>query len=477
MNYPDPAIATGLNKRYVQMDNGNMTIPEDIKSILYHVSHGVVIVKDGKIVFVNPRILEYTGMTEDEIVGKDFWGLTDEKHRVLLTKAAEMLMAKGDKPNPVEFPIIRKDGGIRHIRIDGTVIELNGEDAIMATAIDLTEKRDLIDRMRSIEEKYLSVLEHSPNNIYLVDMETMTIIESNSTLQDLLGYKAEELLGMQPYEFIAHENDDVNDHVRKLPDGEYGLVGHRKYRTKDGRLIDVEVSANVIDYRGRKTISVVSWDVTNLRNIQKELVQLNEVLQLVSRITRHDIRNKLTIAYGILGLMSGHHEVSDEYIREAYNAVRSAIDITHRMNELEKLSIAGKERMERSLKEIVEEVISEFPIGKSIEGDSVVNVDSAFNSVIENLIGNAVNHGSASRIDVRIFEDNGNAVLMISDNGTGIDESIRDRIFEESVSHGENKGSGLGLFIVRKVIERCGGKVNLEKTSPDGTTFRITIPK
>jgi PAS domain S-box-containing protein len=379
-----------------------------------------------------------------------------------------------------EYRMRTKDGTWKWFMDSGQILKRDERgEPLIASGIhmDVTRKNEALQRLRGSEEKYLAVLEFSPNNIYLVDTETMRIIESNTTLQNLLGYSADELLGMKPYDFIAHDQEDINNEIGKLPNGQYGFVGPRKYRTKDGRVIDVEVSANIINYNGREVISVVSWDVSDLKRVQEELIELNQILRLIARITRHDIRNRLTIAYGILDLMRTGNTLDPVLIEEAHKSVRKSIDITKRMNQLENLMISGKEKKEIDLRDKIEDIIVDYPVKYRIDGNATVGVDTAFDSVIENIIGNAIFHGGADRIVVRIIEDEGFVLISIADDGIGVDEKLRDKIFQESFSYGENRGTGLGLYIVKKVIERYGGEVWMEDTIPKGATFVIKIPK
>jgi signal transduction histidine kinase len=223
-------------------------------------------------------------------------------------------------------------------------------------------------------------------------------------------------------------------------------------------------------------ISVVSWDVSDLKKVQEELMELNEILRLIARITRHDIRNRLTIAYGILDLLVQGTILDPTLTAEARKAVRKSIDITKRMNELENLVVSGTEKKVINLKDTVEDIIVDYPVKYSIEGDADVEVDTAFDSVVENIIGNAIFHGNADRIKMKILQDENFVLLSIADNGKGVIDELKDKVFIESFSYGENRGTGLGLYIVKKVIERYGGEVWIEDTIPHGATFVLKIP-
>lgn len=88
---------------------------------------------------------------------------------------------------------------------------------------------------------------------------------------------------------------------------------------------------------------------------------------------------------------------------------------------------------------------------------------------------NAIIHGKAKQIDI-ILQDNGNeCIVKIADNGKGIPDEIKDKIFEERFSYGESKGSGLGLYIVKKLIEKYGWEIEVKDNFPKGAVFIIKI--
>ena len=82
----------------------------------------------------------------------------------------------------------------------------------------------------------------------------------------------------------------------------------------------------------------------------------------------------------------------------------------------------------------------------------------------------------SGKIDIGLNRTIGNLEIRIEDNGPGIADAVRDRLFEPFVSHGKENGTGMGLTVVQKILQDHGGDVAVEKTSPAGTTFRINIP-
>jgi signal transduction histidine kinase len=79
-------------------------------------------------------------------------------------------------------------------------------------------------------------------------------------------------------------------------------------------------------------------------------------------------------------------------------------------------------------------------------------------------------------IDVGILRNGQSLEIRISDNGPGIAEAVRDKLFEPFVSYGKENGTGMGLTVVQKILQDHGGDVVVERTSPEGTTFRVRVP-
>ena len=93
--------------------------------------------------------------------------------------------------------------------------------------------------------------------------------------------------------------------------------------------------------------------------------------------------------------------------------------------------------------------------------------------LLDNAVDEAMN-GHCDRITVTLHKDG--ETVTVSDNGRGIPEKIRGQLFEPFISHGKENGTGLGLTVVQKIIQDHGGDVIVEKTSAEGTVFRLLLP-
>ncbi len=168
-------------------------------------------------------------------------------------------------------------------------------------------------------------MQQSGDNIYLAEYKTYRIIESNKALQDLLGYSEQELLNMTVFDFIAHPKDDVQSQIDKIELHGSLFLQNRKYTRKDGSLIDVEVSASMITYNGKKALCVVSRDVSERRKLEKEREKLISDLQSALANVK-----KLS---GLLPICSSCKKIRDDegYWQEVerYLAEHSEAEFTH----------------------------------------------------------------------------------------------------------------------------------------------------
>src|SRR5215212_10007103 len=128
-------------------------------------------------------------------------------------------------------------------------------------ARDITERKRAEEAVEQSELLYHTLVEQATENIFLVEVETRRIVESNPAFQRTLGYTEEELRSMTLYDIVAAERKSIDRNIRRVL-GKDPSVGERKYRRKDGSLVDVEVSASIILRNGRGTMCVVAHDVT-----------------------------------------------------------------------------------------------------------------------------------------------------------------------------------------------------------------------
>ena len=131
-----------------------------------------------------------------------------------------------------------------------------------------------------------------------------------------------------------------------------------------------------------------------------------------------------------------------------------------------------------NLNDVIESVKAEYPLLKfTISGKGSVMCNEIIHSVFNNIFSNAVKHGNAKNISIKISEKDNFYEIRIANDGTNIPDDIKEKVFDESFSYGESGQSGIGLYIVKKAIENFGGSIYVEDNKPQGVIFVIELLK
>ena len=143
----------------------------------------------------------------------------------------------------------------------------------LAVALRLARSRaeERTREAQGLEERYRAVVEQAAEGILLVDVSTKRVLDANTTYQGLLGYSPEEMPYLTLYDLVPYSREDTDSYVGNLLDQGRYVSGGREHRRKDGSLIDVEVSANVIFDAGREVICMVVRDITERKRTEEEL--------------------------------------------------------------------------------------------------------------------------------------------------------------------------------------------------------------
>jgi PAS domain S-box-containing protein len=140
---------------------------------------------------------------------------------------------------------------------------------------DITERVHAEQAMRESEERYRSLVEQSADGIILIDPETKRILEANPSYQRLLGYSTSELVELTLTEITTAAEENIDSSIQSvLSNGSY-FIGERRHRRKDGSMVNVEVSTNLISYSGKKVVCAVIRDITE-RKLAEQAMRRSE---------------------------------------------------------------------------------------------------------------------------------------------------------------------------------------------------------
>jgi signal transduction histidine kinase len=215
-------------------------------------------------------------------------------------------------------------------------------------------------------------------------------------------------------------------------------------------------------------------DFTERRKAEEELKTSRYHVAMINKILRHDVTNELSVIRSALRLYGELRE--ERFLKEASDRVVKSVDLIRRMRELETFIWSRGDLKLYNIGSTIKEVMKNYPsIQFSIEGRGQVLADEALNSVIDNIIDNATIHGKADSLKIKIEKARDMYEIRIADNGIGIPDEIKKRIFEENFVFGESARTGVGLYIVKNTIENYGGSVRVEDNTPKGAVFVLKL--
>jgi PAS domain S-box-containing protein len=329
--------------------------------------------------------------------------------------------------------------------------------------------------LRESQERFRRLFVNNPEASVYLDTE-FHIVDANPRFLKLFGYAIEEVRGKHINDVVVPDN--MMEEAKRLDENAVkGYVYHDTVRKrKDGTLAPVSVSAaslivedKLIGYIG------VYKDIS-------EVKKLEEKLRVVGSLTRHDVRNKLTAVAGnayLLRKRFASDPEATEWLRSVEVAVRQSERIFDFAGAYEKLGVEQLAYMDA--KKILDEAVALFPNLKNIRivnecGGLTLLTDSLLRQLFYNLIDDSLKYGEKlTQIRIRYEKSEDQLKLVYEDDGVGISQDAKPKLFNEGYTTG--KGSGYGLYLVRRMMDVYGWTIDETGVPGKGAQFTIDIPK
>jgi PAS domain S-box-containing protein len=463
---------------------------------------------------VNPAYQAMYGWARDEVIGKAYedprFSPEYARRRLELVRRA----LAGEECQ-AELEAIRRDGTRILTEVHAIPFRHRGAPHVLAAARNVTERKQAEEALRASEEQYRAIFNASADAMLLRD-DSMMIVDANPAFLALCGLPREQVVGRQRAPFVTEAYEDSA--ARLLSEAVDGVRGTLLAQTRsfDGSLLDVEVRAMPMLYRGRRHVLAIARNITGEKRAEAERrrfeAQLRQAqkMEAIGQLTggiAHDFNNILASVMGYVVL--AEERVSDSgdarcagYLDEALASCRRARDLIQQMLTF---SRGGRgEPRALSLAAVVREAMpmlrSALPSTLEIDVDVDESVPAVWmdeiqaHQVLLNLAINArdaMPEGGVLRISVARAELHdavctscrapvtGPVVeLSVADSGKGIDPGLLERIFDPFFStKAPGKGSGMGLSMVHGIVHEHGGHVIVESDWGKGARFRIVLPE
>lgn len=347
------------------------------------------------------------------------------------------------------------------------------------------------EQQRRCEIRFNRLMQDMHSAIVVVQDEKIKF--TNRSLHEMLGYSKEDILG-HPYRTLVSEEKRERD-LQFHRDRMQGKKPKREYDTQlvdsEGAVREVRARVRRTDWEGRPASLIIMSDVTELRRLQREREQF-------FRYMVHELRAPLSPITMAIGLLRDEEVLEDKDRLEKLVGLlaRSTDRLQSFVNDF--LELAKIEEQEISLtrepvevRQIIDEIVENQEVLAEDKGleltvepweeFSVAGDDFVVRTAVRNLVNNAIKYTDEGWVKVSVDHDVESFRLHVEDTGAGLDEEERGQVFQEfgRIRRMKGmKGTGLGLALVKKLVEAAGGTVGVESPGKDqGSTFTVDLPR
>jgi PAS domain S-box-containing protein len=444
---------------------------------------GIFVGREGRLIDYNTAFKKSSGYADEELKGKVFLDFVHPDDRAMVLEKYRTEYPEDEFPLIYEIRGMNKKG--ETIPLELSVSTYRKKDKIIGIEVihrDLTERKKIEMSLKESQGRFEGLFQGNPEAAAYLDPD-FRIRDINPRFQELFGYSLEEVNGKHINDIVVP--DDRRKEGEALDkDARNGYVYQDTVRKrKDESLIEVSVSAAPLrDERGTTGVVAMYHDISDLKNAEKKLDVMNEKLRVVGSLTRHDVRNKLAAITGNIYItkkkLADHPDVLENF-NDMQLACEQIVRIFEFARDYERLGV--EELAFVDVGAMVDKAASPF---SDLKGARVVNechglgalVDSLLERLFYNLIDNSLKYGGKlTQIRIRHEESEDGLKLIYEDDGVGISKDNKAKLFREGFTTG--KGSGYGLYLIKRMIEVYGWTIQETGMPGKGAQFTMTIPR
>jgi PAS domain S-box-containing protein len=454
----------------------------------------VMIDRGGKIILVNREIERLFGYAREELLGQLIERLVParfrEHHPAFRTDFFAHPQTRSMGAGRDLFGV-RKDGVEFPVEIGLNPIETDEGLFVLASVVDISARKQA-------EARFRAAVESAPNGMVMVDRGGKIILV-NREIERLFLYSREELLG-QPIERLVPQRfrgrhpgyrTDFFTHpqARTMGAGR-DLFGVRK----DGVEFAVEIGLNPIETEEGLFVLASVVDISARKRAEEELRRSNAELERFAYVASHDLQEPLRMVGNYVQLLGKRYKGkldsdADEFIGFALDGAVRMQRLIEDLLAYSRVSSRGAEFTPTDAGAVLDHALANLKLAIE-DAEAIVTHDalpvvpadqSQLEHVFLNLIGNALKFRGPQRPEVHVSAEQRDGAWQFSvrDNGIGIESQYFDRIFVIFQRlHGREQypGTGIGLAITKRIVERHGGRIWLESEPGKGSTFFFTLP-
>ena len=392
------------------------------------------------------------------------------------------------------------------------------------SGLNFTGEQRAVETLRLSDARYRRLFETAQDGILILDADTGQVVDANPFMKDLLGYSQEEFLGRKLWEIGPFKGEDASKSAfAELQRNDRLHYEGLPLETKDGRRVEVEFISNAYLVDATRLIHCNIRDITErmrvnqaleaankemafqieekgkradeLVMINAELARSNAELEQFAYVATHDLQEPLRAVASCVQLLQKRYggqldARADEFITHAVDGTKRMQTLINDLLAYSRISTHAQVFASTNCELVLHEALANLMVAIAESGAQVthdalptVNGDATqLTQLFQNLIGNALKFRGdrPSKIHIGAVHKHGEWQFSVADNGIGMEPQYFERVFlvfQRLHTRKEYQGTGIGLAICKKVVERHGGRIWAESEPGLGATFCFTIPE
>ena len=400
---------------------------------------------------------------------------------------------------------VDKDGSVKHWIVRTTPIrdESGTIIAAMEMNLDISERKQLEEKLELSEKKYHAIFNNIPNPVFVLEIRSLEILDCNKNVQTVYGLERDQLIGTC---FInLFEPDERETMAFRM--ATTAMLNQVRHVGADGRPLYVDIRISPSETTGQRVLLVTISDVTKRLEVEQQLIHASKMATLGEMATgvAHELNQPLSViktaSNFFMRKLKKKEPIRDEILmtmsEEIDSHVERATKIINHMRQFGRKSDPNLEPV--LLNEVLARAFEIFSQQLKVRGidvewqidpdlPKIMGNPSRLEQVIINLLINArdaieertdqtPDDTPPRKIALVTTCDAKTVILSVCDTGVGVPESIRGKIFEPFFTTKKvGKGTGLGLSISYSIVKECGGKIDVSENPDGGSCFNLHFP-
>lgn len=463
----------------------------------------IVRLRDGVIMEVSDRMVEFSGQDARELLGQNVERAGIHLESTSLQALAGDLMDTGSMRDR-EIEVTLPDGSMRSVLLSARLTEIDEAMCALVSLVDITERKRAAVAVRESQTLLDKIFRASPAPIAICDLETWEYIDANEAMCGLVGLPHDEIVGHTPGDLDLWVDPSVEEDLsRQLEENDAVYDVEAAFRTSSGDIVKTLASFQQISVDGTDCVLAVMTDITQREEAKQALIEAKdraeEIAQFRSTVLSnmtHEVRTPLTVILGFTSILS--EGVTEDYRRFVSLIERSGRRLLLTLDSLLDLAQleAGTLDPDMEIQSVADavngmtsshvSVVEEKGLSFSLDvPDKHVFAEFDYEllgRVLTHLIDNAMKFTDNGAISVHVEPTEDTVTVCVQDTGSGISEAFQDRIFDAFSQESEgntrsHQGSGLGLTVSKRIVECMGGELQIDSKKGEGTRVSVCLPQ